>query len=178
MAIFFNNSENRIFYWEGIVGLGPVKSEQIADTFGSLENIIKANESDFSKIDGIDSKLSRHIVIFFKEPNTLKVIQQLRECGVQWDNKPSNSSFSLSRIMGKTFVLTGTLTSLKREEAKKRIEELGGKISGSVSKKTDYLIVGDNAGSKLNDATQLGIKIFDEDQFIKLLNDEPLLGNE
>jgi DNA ligase (NAD+) len=170
LFIFFNNPENRIFFWQGIDGLGRVKAKILADKFGSLENIINANHTDFSSIDGIDSKLAQDIVKFFKEPDTLKVIHQLRECGVNWDHNLKDKIISSSQIRGKTFVLTGTLDNLKRDEAKNRIEEWGGKVSGSVSKKTDFVIAGTEPGSKLDDANKLGIKVLNEEDFISMLN--------
>lgn len=178
LFIFFNNPENRIFFWKGVKGLGPKKAKLLADQFGNLENIMKASETDLSSIDGIDKKLAKNIVSFFKEPDTLKVINQLRECGVHWNHYSKDNNSSSSQIKGKTFVLTGTLAKFKREEAKSIIEELGGKVSGSVSKKTDFVVAGVEAGTKLNEAINLGIKVLNEDEFVMLLLKEQESNNK
>ena len=107
----------------------------------------------------------------FKEKNTMTVINQLRECGVHLDRISKNANIIItSDIVGRTFVLTGTLSKFKRDEAKRIIEELGGKVSGSVSKKTDYVVAGAEPGSKLDDANKLGIKVLNEEDFISMLN--------
>jgi len=178
LFMFFNNPENRIFFWKGVNGLGPERAKLLADKFGDLENIMKASETDLSNIDGINNKLAKNIVIFFKEPDTLKVINQLRECGVHWNHHSKDNNSSSSNIRGKTFVLTGTLTKFRREEAKTKIEELGGKVSGSVSKKTDFVVAGVEAGTKLNEAINLGIKILNEDDFVTLLSKEQENNNK
>ena len=158
--------------WKGIDGLGPEKIKLMVDEFDSLDKLIKASETDFLKLKGINAKLAKDIFKFFKNAETIAVIEQLLECGLQLNREDNEKLVTSSLVSGKTFVLTGTLTHLKRDEAKSKIEELGGKVSGSVSKKTDYLVVGAEAGSKLNDANQLGIRILNEEQFLDLLTGE------
>jgi DNA ligase (NAD+) len=178
LFMFFNNLENRIFFWKGIDGLGDVKAKLLADKFGNLENIMKANEVDLLKIDGINKKLAKNIINFFKEQDAITVINQLRECGVHWNHYSKDNNSSSSQIRGKTFVLTGTLAKFKREEAKTIIEELGGKVSGSVSKKTDFVVAGTEAGTKLNEAIKLGIKVLNEEEFVMLLSKEQEKDNK
>lgn len=178
LSIFFKDPENHIFFWEGVNGLGLAKAKLLAYQFRDLENIMKASETDLSNIDGINNKLAKNIVNFFKEPDTLKVINQLRECGVHWNHYSKDNNISSSQIRGKTFVLTGTLAKFKREEAKTKIEELGGRVSGSVSKKTDFVVAGVEAGTKLNEAINLGIKILNENEFVTLLSKEQESNNK
>lgn len=169
ISMFFNDPDNHIFFWKGINGLGQVKAKKLADKFGSLDNLTKASATDLSDIDGIDKKLANNIVHFFKEQDTIKVINQLRECGVHWDQHEHDNNIPSSLVRGKAFVLTGTLSQLKRDEAKSKIEELGGRVAGSVSKNTDFVVVGTDAGSKLQDAIKLNVTILDEEKLLSLL---------
>jgi DNA ligase (NAD+) len=155
--------------WNGISKFGPKKASAIANEFDNVEKIVSSDELTIEQIQGIDNTLAKEIVHFFKQPNTLKVIEQLRECGVQWDNDTHDVSIFSSPVSNKTFVITGTLTHLTRDEAKNKIEALGGRVLGSVSKKTDFLIVGSDPGSKLREALQLGIEILDEEKFTSFL---------
>ena len=149
--------------------MGQKKAELIAIHFSSIEKLVEADEYLLLKIEGINETLARNIVLFFKEPENLKVIMQLRECGVSWDVEVDEKQVSPSLVSGKIFVLTGILTQLKRDEAKSKIEELGGRVSGSVSKNTNFVVSGTDAGSKLKDAMQLGIEVLDEEKFMSLL---------
>jgi NAD-dependent DNA ligase len=178
ISMFFNDPENHIFFWKGINGLGDAKAKLLSNKFGDLEKIMKASETDLSNIDGINIKLSKNIVNFFKDTDTLKVINQLRECGVHWNHYSKDNNISSSHIRGNTFVLTGTLAKFKREEAKNKIEEFGGKVSGSVSKKSDFVIAGADSGSKLDEAMKLGIKVLNEDEFVTLLSEEQEKDNK
>ena len=133
---------------------------------------MKADENRLLQIKGIDENLAKKIVQFFRNPYNLEVIKQLRECGVRWDGKRHQIPVSSSLVSGKTFVLTGTLANLKRDEAKSKIEAFGGHVSGSVSRKTDFIVAGADPGSKLSEATRLGIKVLDERAFTELLSKE------
>jgi len=158
--------------WNGIPGMGKRASKLIADNFGSLEELMKADESALLRIKGINKTLASDIVHFLKKSDTFQVIKQLRECGVRWDNVISQMPASSSLVKGKTFVLTGTLEDLKRDEAQSRIEALGGRVSGSVSGRTDFVVAGAEPGSKLSEARRLGIKVLDEKEFTELLSKE------
>jgi DNA ligase (NAD+) len=160
------------FKWFGIPKMGDKSSDLIAAYFKNIEKLMVADENVLLKIEGINEVLANNIVNFFKEPENLKVINQLRECGVNWNNDVSEIPVSSSMVNGKIFVLTGTLTKFKREEAKSKIEELGGRVSGSVSKNTDFVVAGVEAGTKLNEAIKLGIKVLNEDEFVILLSKE------
>jgi DNA ligase (NAD+) len=108
---------------------------------------------------------------FFTEPHNLEVIKQLRAGGVHWDESAPAQGRKGGALAGKTFVLTGTLPSMTREEARERIESRGGKVAGSVSKKTDYVVAGAEAGSKLEKARTLGITVVDEEGLRKILRE-------
>jgi DNA ligase (NAD+) len=157
--------------WLRIPKMGK-KAKLISACFSSIEKLMEADENVLLKIEGINETLAKNIVLFFKKPENLEVIKQLRECGVSWDAKVHEKPVSSSLVSGKIFVLTGTLAQLKRDEAKSKIEELGGRVSGSVSKNTDFLVAGTEAGSKLKEAIQLGIEVLDEEKFIALLAGE------
>ena len=157
--------------WNGIHKFGFKKAKLIADKCGNLDNILSANEGTLLQIEGINQALAREIVHFFKEPYHREVIKQLQKSGVQWDEGVHERPAS-SLISGKIFVLTGTLASLKRDEAESKIEALGGRVSSSVSRKTDFVVAGADPGSKLSEAMQLGIEVLDEDKFMALLAGE------
>jgi DNA ligase (NAD+) len=157
--------------WNGIPKFGPTKAKLIIGKFSNLEKITSADESTLMQIEGINQTLAKKIVHFFKEPYHLEVIKQLQENGVQLDERVHELPAS-SLVSGKIFVLTGTLARLKRDEAKTKIEALGGRVSGSVSKKTDFVVAGADPGSKLSEAMQLGIKVLYEDKFMALLAGE------
>ena len=169
---FFKETDNMRFIWKGVNGLGQKKSKLLVDKYGILENLITTDLTTLLKIRSINETLANNIVHFFKEPETIKVIEQLRKCGVSWDAEMHDTSVSASLVRGKVFVLTGTLKKLKRDEAKNKIEGLGGSVSGSVSKNTDFVVAGFEAGNKLKYAKQLGIEILDEDKFLTLLAEE------
>ena len=158
--------------WDGISGMGKTASKLIADNLGTLEELMKADENRLLQIKGVNMNLAKKIVQFFRNPYNLEVINQLRECGVRWDGKRQQIPVSSSLVNGKTFVLTGTLANLKRDEAKSKIEALGGRVSESVSRKTDFIVAGADPGSKLSEATRLSIKVLNEKAFTDLLSKE------
>ena len=131
---------------------------------------MEADESQLLKIKGINETLAKNIVMFFKGTETIQVIQQIRDCGLRFDYEIKEKTVSHLPFTGKIFVLTGTLTKYKRDDAKNKIEELGGKVSGSVSKNTDFVIAGTEPGTKLNEAIKLGIKVLNENEFLMLLS--------
>lgn len=155
--------------WGGVDKLGGTGSHNLADHFGQLEKIIEADIEALQKVKGINITLAQNIYTFFKNKNTLNVIGQLLDVGLRFDEGGIDSVAKASTVKGKIFVLTGTLPHLTRDEAKARIEEQGGKVTGSVSTKTDYVVVGENPGSKLDKARNLGIAVVEEDQLLELL---------
>ena len=146
---------------------GKETAEILSNEFGTLENLKNATIESLSLIDGIGEKIAKSVYEFFREENNLKLIDELNKCGVIPSENTTSKSDELS---GLTFVLTGTLQSMTRDEASAKIKEKGGKTSSSVSKKTSYVVAGENSGSKFDKAQSLGVKILDEGEFIKLLS--------
>jgi len=151
----------------GIPQVGEATALALARHFGDLDPLLDASEEQLQEIEGIGPNVAAEIRSFFHQKHNREVIGKLVKSGVHWDR------LAVSRqsqpLAGKTFVLTGTLASMTRDEAKERLQSLGAKVAGSVSKKTDYVIVGEEAGSKADKAESLGIPMLDEKQFLKLL---------
>lgn len=158
--------------WDGIDKLGKKGSHHLAHHFGQLEKIIDADREALENVSGISATQARNIFTFFKNPSNLKVVTNLLEVGLFFDERERAPVAETSVVKGKIFVLTGTLPHLTRDEAKARIEEQGGKVTGSVSNNTDYVVVGENPGSKLDKAHDLGIAIVDEKELFEMLQKE------
>lgn len=152
----------------GIKHIGIQTAELLALKAGSLEKLMQFTQEDLLSIEGIGEKVAAAVLDFFNDPSQQEEIQKLLERGVT-PIPPTPSGFSGHLFEGKTFVLTGTLEKFSRSEAAAKIKERGGKVSDSVSKKTDYVLVGTDAGSKLDKAKKLGITILTEEEFLKLL---------
>lgn len=153
----------RFIYALGIRNVGETTGKDLARHFGSLERLLQSDEEALMQVADVGPVVAQSLRQFFGEPHNLEVIRQLRERGVKWaegDGQP----MAAGKLAGKTFVLTGTLPALGREEAKALIEAAGGKVSGSVSKKTDYVVAGAEAGSKLDKARELNLNVIDEAQ--------------
>jgi DNA ligase (NAD+) len=159
----------RFIYALGIRNVGEATAKYLALHFGNLDKLMHANEDSLQQVPDIGPVVAQSIVRFFSEPHNREVIERLRACGVKWQEGKDPQLAAASAINGKIFVLTGTLPHLAREEAKHKIEALGGKITSSVSAKTDYVIAGEDPGSKLAKAQQLEVKILDEAGLLKLL---------
>ncbi len=158
----------RFIYALGIRNVGETTAKDLAQHFGSLDNLLAANLESLQQVHDVGPVVAQSIVDFLAEAHNREVIEQLRACGVHWAEHQPRPAAVLP-LSGKTFVLTGTLAALSREEAKERLEALGAKVAGSVSKKTDCVVAGDEAGSKLDKARELGIAVLDEQQFVALL---------
>lgn len=163
----------RLIFGLGIRLVGARAAQLIAERFGHLDEIVKAKVEDFLEIDEIGEKIAQSIVGFFEEEQNLMLVEKLRQAGVNF-NRKHDMPFQKEGVLqhqwnGKTFVLTGTLEKYTRSEAKALIEERGGRVTGSVSKKTDYVLVGENPGSKLDRAKELGITVIDEKEFNSFL---------
>ena len=139
---------------------------------GTLEDLRAATTEEIEEVPDIGPITAAHVHAFMAEPRNSRVIDDLVELGVQWP-KASATRARGGNLEGKSFVLTGRLTSMSRDEAGDIIREMGGTVSGSVSKKTDFVVVGEDAGTKLRKATELGLTILDEDEFLKLAGREP-----
>lgn len=157
-----SNSLDRLVFGLGIRNIGQASAKLLCDKFGDLDNIMNASAEQISEIDGFGGVMAQSVYNAFREEHMIELIQRLKECGINTKYEKIQID---DRFAGKTFVLTGTLPTLKRSEAKALIEKYGGKASGSVSKKTDYVLAGEEAGSKLDKAQQLGIEIITEEQF-------------
>ena len=124
---------------------------------------------NLQEIEGIGEKVAQSIYKWFKDKNNIDLLKRLEKGGVLFVNQRIISSAKAAAVKGKTFVLTGSLSNLTRDEAKDKIRALGGNISNSVSKNTDYLVAGESSGSKYEKAVKLGVKILDEKEFLKLI---------
>jgi len=157
----------RFLHALGIPQVGEATAQLLADQFGSMDDIMAAGREILEQIHGIGPAMAEDISSFFHEKHNRGVIRDLIKAGIHWP-KPARVKKS-SALAGKTFVLTGGLSTMTRDEAKRRLQELGAKIAGSVSKKTDYVIVGEEPGSKADKARELGVTMLDEEEFLKML---------
>ncbi len=151
---------NRFLYSLGIREVGVSTAKLLSESFASLADLEKATLDDLTPISDIGPVMANHIVDFFSQQHNLDLVQRLLEAGITWESEATVSSSKI--LSGKIFVITGTLASMKREEAKELIEQHAGKVSTSVSSKTDYLLAGEKAGSKLTKAEKLGVTVIDE----------------
>lgn len=160
----------KFIYALGIRNVGEATSKDIVKKLGSLDNIMKASIDDFLEINDIGPVVAQSLHQFFQEDVNKRIINNIVQFGVKWDDQSLNES-NEQKLNQQTFVVTGTLESFSRDQIKELIENNGGKVSGSVSKKTSYVIIGDNPGSKADKAVELGVKIINEKQLMELLND-------
>jgi DNA ligase (NAD+) len=162
------NDIDRLICGFGIRHIGLRAAQLLAKNFDSIDALIKAKIQDVRKINEFGEKMANSVVLFFKQKQNIETINRIGNAGVNLKSigreKPAGSRFE-----GLTFVLTGTLPTYTRSEAKRIIESLGGKTSGSVSKKTDYVLAGEDAGSKLTKARQLDVKVIDEEEFSRMI---------
>jgi DNA ligase (NAD+) len=160
----------RFIYALGIRHVGESTAKSLARHFGTLDALLEASEEQILVVDDIGPVVAQSILGFLADPLNRELIEQLRASGIHWEeSEPERGNLTLA---GKTFVLTGTLPTLKRDEAASMIEAAGGKVAGSVSKKTSYVVAGDDAGSKLAKAQELGVAIIDETELLTLLESE------
>jgi DNA ligase (NAD+) len=158
----------RFVFALGIRNVGETTAKDLARHFGSLDTLMQADEETLQQAPDVGPVVAKSIAHFFREPHNREVIHRMREAGVTWPESDPVRVADLP-LSSKTFVLTGTLPNLSREEAKARIEKLGGKVAGSVSRKTDYVVAGSDPGSKLEKARELGVAVLDERGLLELL---------
>ena len=159
----------KVLYAIGIRYVGAGAAQKITDHFNSIDDIIAASEEEISGIYEIGPSISKSIKQFFSDKKNVKLIEELRKSGLTFVSE--KKEIVQSALTGKTFVLTGTLSSLSRDDAGAKIIALGGKVTSSVSKNTDFVIAGEKAGSKLSKAESLGVKVLDENTFLKMLEE-------
>jgi DNA ligase (NAD+) len=158
----------RFLYGLGIRHVGESTARDLARHFGMLDAIMDASVAQLLEVPDVGPIVAESLHAFFQQPHNREVIEQLRACGVHWEE--SAPALQAPRpLAGKTVVLTGTLPTLSRDEAKDLLEAAGAKVAGSVSKKTDYVVAGAEAGSKLEKARELGLAVLDEDGLRELL---------
>jgi DNA ligase (NAD+) len=158
----------RFIFALGIRHVGEATAKDLARHFGNLEALEGADEAELLEVHDVGPVLAQSIHQFFAEAHNREVIAQLRAAGVHWPKTVPERAAPAGRFVGLVFVLTGTLPTLSREEAKALIEEHGGKVAGSVSKKTSYVVAGADPGSKLDRAAELGVPVLDEKRFMEL----------
>ena len=159
----------RFVFGLGIRHVGEATAKELARHFGNLDAIMGATEEQLLTVNDVGPIVAKSLRTFFDQPHNREVVEQLRACGVTWE-EGEPAARAPQPFSGKTFVITGTLPSLSRDEAKDMVEAAGGKVAGSVSKKTDYVVAGAEAGSKLVKAQELGVTIIDEAAFTDMLN--------
>lgn len=161
-----SNDLSKLVFALGIRHIGQKAAKLLSDKFGSMDKIISATTEEIAAIDGFGLIMAQSVTEFFSHPESLELIEKLKNLGV---NMTGEETVKENRFDGKIFVLTGTLTAFKRSEASKIIESLGGKTSSSVSKKTDYVLAGEDAGSKLQKANELGVTVISEAEFAEMI---------
>lgn len=161
-----NNDLSKLIFALGIRHIGAKAGKLLADYFSDIDSVMNASVDDILQIDGFGKIMAESVVEFFSSDSTKELIAKLKEAGV---NMKSTNVVEDTRFSGMTFVLTGTLPTLKRAQASKIIESFGGKTSSSVSKKTTYVLAGEEAGSKLDKANKLGVQVISEEEFKEMI---------
>jgi DNA ligase (NAD+) len=164
----------RFLYALGIRHIGETTAKDLARYFGKIDRIIEATEAQLLEVNDVGPVVAHSVRSFFEQPHHREIVEQLRAVGITWEETEgvavvAPEATGIAGVTGKTFVLTGTLPTLTRDAAKELIEAAGGKVTGSVSKKTNYVVAGTEAGSKLDKANELGVMVLDETALLALL---------
>jgi len=162
----------RFLFGLGIRHVGEATAKALARHFGSLDAIMDASTEQLLEVADVGPIVAQSIRLFFEQPHNREVVAQLRACGVVWE-EGAPAPTTPKPLSGKTFVITGTLPSMGRDEARDRIEAAGGKVAGSVSRKTNFVVAGAEAGSKLDKALELGVPVLDEAGLKEMLDGHP-----
>ena len=166
---------DKVLFAIGIRYVGAGAAKKLAAHFKSLDSLISASEEEIIKVYEIGESISKSVKKFFSDNHNKKIIEELKKAGLKFSFADDNAAFVGDNFFkGKTFVLTGTLTSFTREEAEEIITSFGGNVTSSVSKKTDYVLAGEKAGSKLDKAKTLSVNIIDEIEFQKKISEAKL----
>jgi DNA ligase (NAD+) len=160
---------SRFLFSLGIRHIGESTSKDLARHFGSFDAIMLATKEELLQVNDVGEVVATSILTFFSQEKNVNTVNELRRCGVQWEETSGDATLP-KPLAGKTFVLTGSLPTLSRDAAQDRIEAAGGKVSSSVSLKTDYVLAGEEAGSKLDKAIELNVPVIDEAAFLEMLN--------
>jgi DNA ligase (NAD+) len=160
----------RFLFGLGIRHVGEATAKELAKHFGQLDAIMDASVEALLQVNDVGPIVAQSLRTFFDQPHNREVVEQLRACGVRWpEGEPTSGG--PKPLVGKTFVVTGTLPTLGRDAVKDLIEAAGGKVSGSVSKKTSFVVAGTEAGGKLDKAQELGVTVLDEAALLEMIND-------
>jgi len=159
----------RFLFSLGIRHVGEATAKELARHFGTLDAILQASAQQLLEVNDVGPIVAESVRAFFDQPHNVEVIEQLRACGIGWPES-APTALQAKPLSGKTLVVTGTLPSMGRDEVKDRIEAAGGKVAGSVSKKTDFVVAGAQAGSKLDKALALGVPVIDEQGLKEMLD--------
>jgi DNA ligase (NAD+) len=159
----------RFIYALGIREVGEATAKTLATYFGSLPRLMDASEESLLEVEDVGPVVARHIREFFGNQGNRELVDRLLQAGIEWPQ--ANEEKSRQPLAGQSFVLTGTLESMTRDEAAERLEFLGAKVTGSVSTRTSKVVAGPGAGSKLGKAEALGVPVLDESQFLQLLKE-------
>ena len=168
-----NTTLPRFLFGLGIRHVGEATAKELARHFGKLDTIMDASVEQLLEVADVGPIVAQSLRNFFDQPHNREVVEQLRACGLTWQEGEPAARIP-QPLSGKTFVITGTLPTLSRDAAKDLLEAAGAKVAGSVSKKTDYLLAGTEAGSKLDKARELGVVVIDEAQMQMLLLDSTI----
>ena len=161
------NDLYRLIFALGIRHIGQKAAKLLTGRFRNVDELFAASQEEIASIEGFGGIMAESIAEFFAQPGTARLIGELRDAGVNLESRAAETADA--RFAGKTFVLTGTLPTMTRNEASALVEKYGGKVSSSVSKKTSYVLAGEEAGSKLTKANQLGVTVITEEEFLKML---------
>lgn len=159
----------RFIFALGIREVGESTAQALAAFYADLDALMSADEDSLQSVPDVGPVVARYVMTFFRQAHNQEIIERLRQAGVQWPRPEQGAAGGVQPLSGKTYVITGTLSAMTREQAKEKLQGLGAKVSGSVSKKTTALIAGEEAGSKLTKAQSLGIEILDEQALLHLL---------
>ena len=163
------NDAYRLLTGFGISGIGKAAAKSLLNHFGTIEAVANASVEELTQVEDIGEISAQAIHQYFRDPASQTIVERLKQYGVNMARQQQEGGDE--RFRGKTFVITGTLPSMGRKEAAELIELHGGKVSGSVSKKTDYLVAGDNAGSKLDKANALQIPVLSEEELLGMIRE-------
>lgn len=164
----------RFLYALGIREVGAVTAGNLASHFGFLQRIMDADAETLEQVNDVGHVVAEHIVSFFREEHNRQVIEQLQQAGLHWPEQEPAGAAQDAPLSGQTAVITGTLTGMSRDEAKDYLQQLGARVTSSVSAKTDFLVAGEKAGSKLSKAQSLDVEVLDNDAFMSLLQQHGL----